>query len=212
MKKLIFIIIAIFLFLFIKNFLTFDNINKIFNTVQIFVYLLLAFWVWGQIFLINSNVIYSLFFLILKTIKNNISFVIFIFSISLLFFRQMYITKELLCIYLTIINFFPIFKNSNNEEYIKYSIKLICLSIIIFTDIFSIQSVDLTFKYILENQDINLFIIGLLFTKTLIHASFYTILLSCFYITLNDYFYKDKQITYKGIFISFLKNIFKNSN
>lgn len=185
--------------------------NYIFQLMPIFAFFLLAFWLWGQIFIIHSNVIYPLFFLILRTISLNVQLTVFIIAILLLSFESLYIPKELLIIFLTIINFFPVFKKNNNQEYIKLSIKLICLAICIFIDIFLIKSVNITIKYILENRDTNIFLLGLLFTKTLIHSCFYTILLSCFYIFLNDYFYKDKAITYKELIKRFVENLNKYS-
>lgn len=185
--------------------------NYFFRLMLIFIYFLLAFWLWGQLFIIHSNVVYPLFFLILRTISLNTQITVFIIAIFLLIFESLYIPKELLIIFLTIINFFPVFKKNDNQEYIKSSIKLICLAICIFIDIFLIKSTNITFKYILENRDTNIFLLGLFFTKTLIHSCFYTILLSCFCILLNDYFYKDKAITYKELIKRFVENLNKYS-
>lgn len=215
MKKIFFILLTIvIIFIGLSNIdidvdLVINGIQAFNNTLLLCVYFLLAFWLWGQIFIIHSKVVYSLIFLILKSISSNIQITIFIFSIFLLFFKQAYISKELLIIYLSIINFFPIFKNTDNEEYIKASIKLIGLSIFIFIDIFSIKSLDLTFQYVIKSQDINLFLLGLSFVKTLIHSSFYTILFSCFYMALKDFFYKDEEITYSKTFVEFLKKLLK---
>lgn len=182
------------------------------RSMLIFMFLLLAFWFWSQIFIVHSNVVYPLFFLILKTIHLNIQLTILIIAILLLIFENLYIPKELLIIFLTIINFFPAFKKNNSQEYIKSSIKLICLAICIFIDIFLIKSTNITFEYIFENEDANVVLLGLLFTKTLIHSSFYAILSSCFYILLNDYFYKDKAVTYKELLKRFLENSKKYSH
>ena len=214
MKKIFFILLVIAI-IFISLYkpldidLIIDGIYAFVDMLSILVYFMLAFWLWGQIFIIHSNVVYPLLFLILKSIYFNIQITVFIFSIFLLFFEQAYISKELLIIYISITNFFPVFKNAGNEEYIKSSIKLIGLSIFIFIDIFSIKSPDLTFQYIVKNQDVGMFLLGLYFIKTLIHSSFYAVLFSCFYMALKDFFYKDEEITYSKVFKKFIENILR---
>ena len=217
MKKIFFtLLILIIGFIIIKNpfnfEVTIDGALAFSNMVMMLMYFLLAFWLWGQIFVIHTNVVSPLFFLILKGLHLNIQITIFAFAIFLLFFEQAYISKELLVIYLAIINFFPVLKKSDNEEYIKASIKLIGLSIFIFIDIFSIKSSNLTFQYIMNNKNINMILLALSFIKTLVHSSFYAILFSCFYMSLKDFFYKDEEITYLEIFKNFLENMSKYSN
>ena len=113
MKKIFFILLVIAI-IFISLYkpldidLIIDGIYAFVDMLSILVYFMLAFWLWGQIFIIHSNVVYPLHFLILRSIYFNIQITVFIFSIFLLFFEQAYISKELLIIYLSITNFYAV--------------------------------------------------------------------------------------------------------
>lgn len=180
------------------------------NIFLVITYFLITFAIWGIIFLKYQKIIFPFLFLILKSIYKNKSIFIFIFSILLLCFEKIYINKELLFVYLSIITFFPVFKKSNNEEYIKTTIILICLSVFMFIDFFTLKSVNLTFQYIIKNEKENTLFYLISFFKTFGHSSFYVVFLSCFYIMINDYFYKDKNFSFKSLFVDFLKEYIKN--
>lgn len=170
---------------------------------------LLAFWVWGQIFIIHKKTVFSLLFLTMKSINFNYEFSIFLFAVSLLFFEKMYITRELLIVYLSIVIFFPTIKSFKNDEYFKKSIILVGVSLILFIDFFSLELTNLTISYLTDNRGtMNYFRLIILFFKTLLHSTFYIILISAFYEALNDYFFKKGDITLKQVLKEFLIKVF----
>lgn len=207
MKKFIFCFI-LFLVALIYLIVSFpEELSYFFYITPLF---LLAFWFWGQIFIIHKKTVFSLLFLTMKSINFNYEFSIFLFAVLLLFFEKIYITKELLIVYLTIVIFFPTIKSFKNDEYFKKSIVLVGVSLILFIDFFSLKLINLTLSYLIANREtINYFELIILFSKTLLHSTFYIILISIFYEALNDYFFKDTDIklnqVLKDFFIKLLK-------
>lgn len=186
--------------------------NEITNKVTItFFTFLFGLWIWGQIFVEYKDEFFPFLFLVLKGISENIKEFIFIFSIPLLFFDSLYLTKEILGFLLAIILFFPNLSKSQNKEYSKKTILLAGLAILIFLDLVSFKSPNLTLSFIFNPLNSHhIVILVIYFIKTMLNASFYAILASCFYEALNEYFYKDTSFTFRELFKNFLTKFNKN--
>lgn len=205
MKKFIFCFI---LFLIILVYLGASFPEKVSYFFHITILFLLAFWFWGQIFIIHKKTVFSLLFLVMKSINFNYEFSIFLFAVLLLFIKKLYIKEELLIVYLTIVVFFPTVKSLKNDEYLKKSIILVGVSLILFIDFFSLKIPKLTLSYLLDNRKtMNYFRLITLFSKTLLHSTFYIILISIFYEALNDYFFKDTDIKLNQVLKDFFNKL-----
>lgn len=210
MKKLMLLILFVsFILVFGYAFINYPEItNKIFT---LSFYFLLGFWFWGQVFIEYDTEIFPFFFLVLKFISQNVKSFIFLFSLILLSMDSMYLKFDILACLIAIIIFFPTLSKINNDEYLRKSILLVGISVIIILDLSIFKTPNLSFKLLsISKKSYGLIALGIYFSKTILHSLFYVLIISCFYEAFNDYFYRDKNFTFKSVLLRFIKKLNKN--
>lgn len=207
MKKII-LFSLIFIFAFGYALYMYPGItNKI---VTLGLWFLLAFWFWGQLFVEYDTEIFPFLFLILKLISQNIKIFIFLFSIILLFNSSAYLSYETLTSFLVIVIFFPTLSKTTNNAYFSKSILLVAISFIIYLDLKVFKFQNISFEVLSsQKKTYGIFTLGLYFCKTMLHSSFYVLMISCFYEAINDYFYKNNSFSFKTVVSAFNKKLTK---